>query len=74
MNELFEKIPTMTDEEILHDIKEALDDYDPTEHDETLAEMLEALQEGRIDTVKQLGAIDRLTALVIRYREEVLKK
>jgi hypothetical protein len=46
------------------------------EHDatETLAEMLEALQEGRIDTIKQLGAIDRLTALVIRYRVEVLKK
>lgn len=73
MNELYEQIATASDEKIMHDIKEALDDVDPNELDETLADLLESLEEGRIDALKQIGAIDRLSALVRRYQEEVQK-
>ena len=73
MNTLYEKIATASDEEIMQDIKEALDEVDPSELGETLAELLESLEEGRIDALKQIGAIDRLSALIRRYQEEVLK-
>lgn len=42
MNELFEKIETMTDEEILHDIKKAFDDVCPESRGETLDDILTA--------------------------------
>lgn len=74
MNEVFEKLLTATDEEIMHDLKEALDDVCPESRGETLDNMLTHLQEGKDEANKQLAAIDRLIPLVHRYREEVLKK
>lgn len=74
MNELFEKLATMTDEEILHDIKEAFDLEYPDNRDEAYERAREHIQEGIDETTKQLEGLNRLAALFLRYREEVLKK
>ena len=73
MNEILDKIPTMTDEALMRDIKEAIDEVPQAERSETLEDVLKHLEGERIAMVQRTATIDRLLALVHRYRREVTK-
>lgn len=70
MNELYEKIATASDEEIMNSIKTVIDEISPYDPEDTLDELREGLENERIEALRQIAAIDRLIALVHRYREE----
>ena len=70
MNELYEKIATASDEELMNTIKTAIDEIVPYDPEATLDEIREGLENERREALKQIAAIDRLISIVHRYREE----